>query len=134
MEISELFRRSYLLGRFVECSKKKDYKSLRKIIRRSGSYEIQDEHLNTITTSRKRFLDWYLTKLNDCPLVNYRFSKCCSCEMEGVVVLFNYDEFPRIPKYSFENKKCGYLLLIERGKISGLKFCYGFKEGNYNYI
>ena len=134
MEVSELYRTSYLLGRFVECSKNKDNKGLRRILSRKGCFEIQDQHLNSIEANRKGFLKWYLTKLIDYPLVNYGFAKCCECKEEGPVVVFNYGTFPRIPKFSYEKKEAGMKLVINNGLISSINFCYGYQNFDLCHI
>ncbi len=129
MNNETITRTKNLPKEFALATQRKDIKSIRSLLNSKGSFQIQDEKLETIEVNKKEFLKWYGAKLESTTITNIAYDQCLLCAIGNTVILFNNGKFLRIIKEDSdlsEQSKVGLMLEIKDEKISHIKFCFTF--------
>lgn len=111
---------------FSLATKHKDTELLHNLLSEDGSFTIQDQNRETIIVNKQKFMEWYLSKLDNATITDVDFDQCLHCMIGNKVVLFNRGLFPITFKDSWERSKVGLMLELEGDKISGISFCRVF--------
>ncbi len=115
-----------LIKLFVSASLSADMKAMEYLLAEDGVFEIEDDNLELVDSSKKDFLKWYNNKLQETKINEVTYDQCIGCSFGKQVVIFNNGTFPREPQ-DFTNKtKAGLMLDTSDGKISKIQFCYTF--------
>jgi hypothetical protein len=123
-----------IASQFALASKNRDLELLKRILRKDGSFHIQDLTLNTVEAKREEFLEWYKNKLETVTIESIVYDQCLMCYLGKPVVIFNKGKFPRLPKDSSERTKTGLVLNIRGNKIYEIAFCYTFLQNENKYV
>ena len=115
-----------LIKLFISASQSKEVYSLKCLLSDDGVFEIEDENLEIVDTTKEYFLKWYENKLNDTSIIEVDTDQCIGCSFGKQVVIFNKGSFPRIPQSFTEKSKSGIMIDTSNNKISKLQFCFSF--------
>ena len=118
---------------FAQASLNKEFERLEHLLCDEGIFEIQSRKLNTLETTKRKFLKWYKTKLNETEITDVVYDQCLHCHLGNSVVIFNSGKFPRLIKDSSERSKTGFMVDVKDDKIKALKFCFVFLKTENRY-
>jgi hypothetical protein len=113
---------------FAKAVKLKDINLIEHLLSVKGSFNIQDNELETQDANKEQFINWFGKKLDSVTIYKVAFDQCLHCMIGNKVVLFNGGKFPRVIKDVSERSKTGLMLEIEEDKIIGINFCYVFAK------
>ena len=99
-----------------------------------GTFETQDDNLNTVESNKSTFINWLSIKLSSTEIFSVTTDKCMFCEIGNPVVLINGGQFPRVIKDNSERSKTGLMIKIKDAKITQIKFCYSFVHTENKYV
>ena len=118
---------------FARGTKQKDIELLKTLLNKDGTFQIQNEELDTIEVDKREFIKWYKDKLDSTTVTTIDYDQCILCATGNSVVLFNSGKFPRAIIDDSERSKTGLMLNIKNGKINDIRFCFSFlKTENRN--
>jgi hypothetical protein len=115
-----------LIKLFVSASLNNDILAIEYLLADDGVFEIEDENLELVDTSKKEFLQWYHHKLAKTHIIEITNDQCIGCSFGNQVVIFNNGTFPRVPQEFTDKTKAGLMLQTSEGKISKMQFCFSF--------
>jgi hypothetical protein len=115
-----------LLKLFISASQRADFFAIERLLSDEGVFEIEDENLELVDTTKNNFLIWYKKKLKETPINKVDIDQCIGCSFGKQVVIFNSGTFPRVPQSFSEKTKSGIMVDTSNGKISKLQFCFSF--------
>jgi hypothetical protein len=123
-----------LIKLFIYASQSKDIYSLECLLSDDGVFEIEDENLEIVDTTKEYFLKWYKNKLNDTTIIEVDTDQCIGCSFGKQVVIFNKGSFPRVPQSFTEKTKSGIMVDTLNDKISKLQFCFSFLKMENKFV
>lgn len=115
-----------LIKLFVSASLSADMKAMEYLLAEDGVFEIEDDNLELVDSSKKDFLKWYNNKLQETTINEVTYDQCIGCSFGNQVVIFNNGTFPRVPQEFTDTTKAGLMLDTSDGKISKIQFCFTF--------
>ena len=111
---------------FANAALQKNIEHIEYLLSDEGTFNIQDNELETQDANKEQFIKWFGQKIEKIPITKIDFDQCLHCMIGNKVVLFNDGMFPRIVKDISERSKTGLMLDIKDGKIFEIAFCYVF--------
>jgi hypothetical protein len=119
---------------FANATIKNDLLKIQELLCDSGDYEIQTKNLVIRKANKKSFLKWFKNKLFVTQVINVDYDQCLHCYIGNSVLLFNYGEFPIIPKDSSFRTKMGLMLDVQNNSIKRIKFCAVFLKKENPFV
>jgi hypothetical protein len=123
-----------LLKLFISASQSADIIVIESLLSEDGVFEIEDENLELVDTTKEYFLKWYKNKLKETPINEVDTDQCIGCSFGKQVVIFNKGTFPRIPQSFTEKTKSGIMVDTLNDKISKLQFCFSFLKMENKHV
>ena len=119
---------------FASALLRNDITSIERLISEKGSFDIQNDCLESVKVNKREYLFWLKTKLETSIISSIDFDQCLHCKIGNTVIIVNKGEFPREVKDNSERSKTGLMIDIEDGLISAVKFCYVFAKTENKYM
>lgn len=123
-----------LIKKFIAASKEGDVLTIEELLLDDGNYEIEDDKLEIIETSKPEFLKWFNSKIETEKITDVIYDQCIGCSFGNHVVIFNNGTFPRIPQEFTDATKAGLMFDTQDGKISRIQFCFTFLKTENIYV
>lgn len=123
-----------LIKLFVSASLSADMKAMEYLLAEDGVFEIEDDNLELVDSSKKEFLKWYNYKIKETTITEVTNDQCIGCSFGNQVVIFNNGTFPRVPQEFTDTTKAGLMLDTSDGKISKIQFCFTFLKTENNAV
>jgi hypothetical protein len=115
-----------LIKQFISASENADILRIQELLDDKGIFEIEDDNLEIIESSKADFLWWYLSKLKVTEIKDVIYDHCIGCSFGKNIVLFNLGSFPRLPQEFTDKTKAGLMIDSKNGKINRIQFCFSF--------
>lgn len=117
-----------VISEFTNALIAKDLQALADLLDNNGAFMVINKTFETVAVIKEQYINWLRFKLQTESVMQVDMDSCTGCSLGKTVVIYNNGKFPWVSNKIGDSSKGGLDFVIEKGKITQIKFCYKFKN------